>query len=67
MLILQRDAGESIDIFTTDGPVRVTLLDLHQNHARLGLTAPPEIKILRTELHGPQRPAGKPESQAPSP
>jgi len=40
---------------TSDGPIEVTLVDLHPAHgkARLGFTAPQSVRILREDLLAP--------------
>lgn len=47
MLVLTRKAGESIKI----GPgVTVTLLDVKGSQVRIGIEAPKDVDIVRTEL-----------------
>ena len=47
MLVLTRKAGESICI---GGNVQITVLDVRGERVRVGLSAPPEVKIRRQEL-----------------
>ena len=48
MLILTRRIGESVVI---GGDVRVTLLGVKGNQARLGVDAPKDIAVHREEIH----------------
>jgi carbon storage regulator len=48
MLVLNRRLNESIVI---GGNIIVTVLSVHGQHARLGITAPRGIVIDRTEVH----------------
>ena len=47
MLVLTRKVGESIVISET---IRVTVLQAANGRIRLGIEAPPEVKVLREEL-----------------
>ena len=47
MLVLSRKQGESIVI---DGDIRVTVLKAHGKVIRLGIEAPKEVPIRRSEL-----------------
>lgn len=47
MLVLSRKLSESIVI---DGRITVTLIEVQGNKVRLGIEAPREIPVLRTEL-----------------
>lgn len=47
MLILTRRAGETLMIGEN---ITVTVCAINGNQVKLGLTAPPEVKILREEL-----------------
>lgn len=47
MLVLTRAMHEGVDI----GPdIRVTVIKIRGGHVTLGFEAPPDVKILRTEL-----------------
>lgn len=52
MLVLSRKPGE--EILIGEGPQKVTVMPVHigPNSVRLGITAPREVKILRSELAG---------------
>jgi carbon storage regulator len=47
MLVLSRKKSDSILI---DGGIKVTVLEVRGNVVRLGIEAPKEVSILRTEL-----------------
>ena len=47
MLVLSRKTAESIVI---DGQITVTLMAIDGNRVRLGIEAPREVPIVRTEL-----------------
>jgi carbon storage regulator len=47
MLILTRRAGEALVI---DGGLRITLLSTDGRVARIGIDAPPAVRILRAEI-----------------
>ena len=47
MLVLSRKVGESIFI---NESIRVTVVGLRNGQIRLGIEAPPEVKVLREEL-----------------
>jgi carbon storage regulator len=48
MLVLTRKVGEVVVI---DGCITVTVVSVDGNKIRLGITAPPEIRIDREEVH----------------
>jgi carbon storage regulator len=48
MLVLSRRLGEEIVI---DGDIRLTVVAVHGDRVRLGITAPPEVKVDRAEVH----------------
>lgn len=55
MLVLSRDIGEEVQIFTqpgkpNEGVVMVTVADIRQGRCRLGVDAPKEMAIHRTEV-----------------
>lgn len=47
MLVLGRKAGESIHI---DGQITVTIVKISGNRVKVGIEAPEEVTILRSEL-----------------
>ena len=47
MLVLSRKVGESILISES---IRVTVVQANNGRIRLGIVAPPEVKVLREEL-----------------
>lgn len=57
MLLLGRRHNESVTIYTSDGPIVVTLVE-SRNGTRIGIEAPRQVRIIRTELVGkPQKSA----------
>ncbi|MBT9136038.1 MAG: Carbon storage regulator [Firmicutes bacterium] len=52
MLILTRRVGESVVI--GDG-IELRVMNVQGSQVRLGITAPPELTILRSELIGKER------------
>ena len=48
MLVLTRDIGEEIVI---DGHIRVIVLAVRGEHVRLGISAPPSVRVDRQEVH----------------
>lgn len=63
MLILTRNQGESINIGEA---VTVTVLGTKGGQVRLGIDAPRQIKVLRSELLD-QAPDSKPRNDQPEP
>ena len=47
MLVLSRKPSESVVI---DGDIRVTVVKISGNRVRLGIEAPPDVAIKRSEL-----------------
>lgn len=47
MLVLSRKKHESIVI---GGTIRVTIVEVSGDKVRIGIDAPPEVKVLRSEL-----------------
>ena len=47
MLVLSRKCGEEIVVGEN---IHITVLGVHRGHVRLGMTAPREVAIRRTEL-----------------
>ena len=52
MLVLTREPNESIRIGTD---ITITVLDVGRGRVRLGITAPSDVKLLRTELEDEPR------------
>jgi len=48
MLVLTRSVGQEIVI---DGNIRVMVLGIHGNKIRLGIAAPPVIRVDRAEIY----------------
>ena len=48
MLVLSRKVGEKVVI---DGCITVEIVAVNGNNVRLGITAPPEVRIDRAEIH----------------
>ena len=47
MLVLSRRPGEEIIL---DGDIRVTVLSVKGDRVRLGIAAPPSVKVMRQEV-----------------
>lgn len=51
MLVLSRRNGEKIEIQVPGyPPIEVMVTEIRGDKVRLGFTAPPEVKVYRTEL-----------------
>lgn len=50
MLILSRNPGESIRMFTSDGPIDLTFPHVRGNKISIAINAPRAVKILRSEV-----------------
>jgi carbon storage regulator len=48
MLVLTRKVGEEIVI---DGSIRITVTAIKGGQVRIGITAPPEVRVNREEVH----------------
>lgn len=57
MLVFSRKIGES---FRIDGAIHVEILEYARGQVRVGITAPPEVKVLRSELLALPEDGGKP-------
>lgn len=55
MLVLTRKEGESIEI---GGGVVISVVKVNGNRVRLGIEAPPDVPVVRSELN--QKPKQKP-------
>ncbi|MEA4831973.1 MAG: carbon storage regulator [Oscillospiraceae bacterium] len=47
MLIISRKPGES---FTAGDEIKITILEISGDKIKIGIKAPPDIKIMRTEV-----------------
>jgi carbon storage regulator len=59
MLILTRRPGESIQV---GDEIEISIIEIRGNQVRLGITAPPKVLVLRSELletPQPPDPAGR--------
>jgi len=56
MLVLSRNVGESIEIA---GGITITINRVSRGKVRLGIEAPKEIKVLRTELETKENSDGR--------
>lgn len=50
MLVLSRQVDETLIIRTSDGPIRVTLVDIRGNKVRIGIDAPKSVRVDREEI-----------------
>ena len=50
MLVLSRKLNERIVI---DGGIVVTVVKIDRNQVRLGIEAPPQVRVFREEIAGP--------------
>lgn len=51
MLILARKRGEEITVETSDGPLKLVVLEVRETGlVRIGFDAPPQVRIWRSEL-----------------
>jgi carbon storage regulator len=49
MLVLSRKLGEKVQI---GGTITLTILGIERGHVRIGIDAPDQVRILRSELIG---------------
>lgn len=61
MLVLTRQVGQEIVI---DGSIRVTITSVKGDKVRIGITAPPEVRIDREEVHRRLQEFAAPETAA---
>lgn len=64
MLVLSRKAGEAIVL---GGNITVYVLGVEGDRVKLGVDAPPEVLVLRSELLRSQYPPEQQEAPAPAP
>lgn len=57
MLVLTRHTNESIEIDTPAGVISIVVIDSNRSRVRIGLTAPKEYNIVRSELRPKKEPA----------
>ena len=50
MLVLTRNPSQKITIFTSDGPIEVQVCKIGRHSVRVGVIAPLEVRVLRSEL-----------------
>ena len=50
MLVLARHIGERIIIQASDGEIIIELIEIGSRKAKVGITAPKSVKVLREEL-----------------
>lgn len=50
MLVLSRKKDQTIVFQTSDGNIELTIVKIENNRVRVGINAPPNIPILRSEL-----------------
>lgn len=48
MLILSRKAGESLIL---DGGIEIKITEIYGDKVRIGIAAPPDVKVYRKELY----------------
>ena len=53
-LALSRKAGEEVVIGTAGRPVRVRVMEIGGGRVKLSFDAPPEVRVLRSELLPPE-------------
>ncbi len=63
MLVLTRKIGEEIII---DGRIRITVTQIRGDKVRIGITAPPEVRVDRQEIHERRREFAEPETMIPA-
>ncbi len=64
MLVLERQQGEG---FLIDGKIRVVIVRVEGRQVKVGIQAPPEVKIVREELAGGPQPKASTEGGRPGP
>lgn len=50
MLILNRKSGQSIILLRGEEQIEITIIEVKDKQVRLGIIAPPEVRIVRREL-----------------
>lgn len=46
MLVLGRREQETINIYTSDGEIEIIVTRIHDNHVKIGITAPDDEEIV---------------------
>lgn len=64
MLVLTRRVGEEIVI---DGNIHVSIISIRGNHVRIGISAPPTVRVDRREVHEQRAEFAGMESEDPIP
>ena len=64
MLILTRRPGESIHV---GEDIEISVLEIRGNQVRIGINAPPEVLVLRSELLNKARPSDPDQPSPPRP
>ena len=62
MLVIRRKEGESIIL---SGNIHVKVLEVNEGRVKIGITAPPEVDIVREEIIQRQAPPQKPPATKP--
>jgi carbon storage regulator len=63
MLVLRRKAGEAIVL---NGTITIHVLAVEGERVKLGISAPPEVVIVRSELLEEQEPVSRPDGSSPN-
>lgn len=50
MLVLGRQENETVTLKTSDGPIVVTVILAQRGQVKLGFSAPPSVRIVRSEI-----------------
>ena len=50
MLVLTRRVGESLNLYEKDLEIEILICSVRGSHVKIGIKAPKNVKILRSEL-----------------